>query len=229
MDGGTSALASSEILHNSSRIVLWPFLASCLVSPGTCVEISTSIRNHCPDQRKRKLMSELFWQCPLSSTTAGPRFDPQCLLDFPIELALRLGLKNTIRQNQHQLGGNSSSFTLSHIKHQITDAKNLLDENAFYSPKHYNKCATAAGASVPDEQAPANVGDIPGIHQTRVSICTLRQLSHSLSPDPSWSPHIDYLAIPNDRGRPSDAPPQTRPKPTPARPGSNWGGYYPNP
>lgn len=61
------------------------------------------------------------------------------------------------------------------------------------------------------------MSDIPGIDQTGVSICTLRQLSHSLSPDPSWSPHVDHLAIPNDQGRLSDAPPQTRPKPTPAK------------
>lgn len=72
---------------------------------------------------------------PLSSTTAEPRVDPQCLLDFPIELALRPGLRNTIRQNQHQPNGNSSSFTLSHIKHQMSDARKVLDENAFYSPE----------------------------------------------------------------------------------------------
>lgn len=53
------------------------------------------------------------------------------------------------------------------------------------------------------------MSDIAGIDKTRVSVCTLRRLSHSLSPDPSWSPHVDHLAIPNNRRRFSDAPPHT--------------------
>lgn len=58
------------------------------------------------------------------------------------------------------------------------------------------------------------MSDIPGIDKTGVSVCTLRRLSHSLSPDPSWSPHVVHCAIPNHRRRLSDAPPH---KPTPAR------------
>lgn len=58
------------------------------------------------------------------------------------------------------------------------------------------------------------MSDKAGIDKTRVSVCALRRLSHSLSPDPSWSPHIDHLAIPNNRRRVSDAPPHTS---TPAK------------
>lgn len=57
------------------------------------------------------------------------------------------------------------------------------------------------------------VGDIPRVNKTGVSVCTLRQLSHSLSPDPSSSPHVHQRAI-----RPV-APPPT-PTLTPAGPRS---------